>query len=276
MHSSSKDSPISILGAGAFGLSTALHLQRAGYSNITVFDRASQLPSPYSAGYDLNKIVRAEYENEFYTDLALEAIEGWKTPLFAPYYHQTGYIVACSGAAPAKAQISLSTALASVLKHPAFKDGIDSLSRAEGFRKHAWQLSGNLDGYTGYFNRLAGYAHSANAMKAVAEHLSANGVRFILAHSGEAKELLYHTSAGSRRCIGVKTADGKAHFADLTICALGGYGANLVPELGCFSVARCWSVAHVQLTEQECDLLRGLPVVNVRDLGFFFEPRSCD
>ncbi len=63
--------PLAILGAGAWGLSTALHLLNAGYINIAVFDQASEIPSPYSAGYDLNKIVRAEYEDEFYMELAL-------------------------------------------------------------------------------------------------------------------------------------------------------------------------------------------------------------
>ena len=66
-----KTSPISILGSGAWGLSTALHLVNAGYANITVFDRASKVPSPYSAGFDLNKIVRPEYEDPFYTELSL-------------------------------------------------------------------------------------------------------------------------------------------------------------------------------------------------------------
>lgn len=66
-----KKQPVAILGAGAWGLSTALHLLNSGYTNITVFDQASQIPSPYSGAYDLNKIVRAEYEDEFYTELAL-------------------------------------------------------------------------------------------------------------------------------------------------------------------------------------------------------------
>lgn len=69
-----KSQPVAILGAGAWGLSTALHLLNSGYTNITVFDQASQIPSPYSGAYDLNKIVRAEYEDEFYTELALV---GW-------------------------------------------------------------------------------------------------------------------------------------------------------------------------------------------------------
>jgi FAD dependent oxidoreductase len=65
-----KDDSVLIVGAGVFGLSTALHLARDGYTNITVLDR-SPVPSPYSAGNDLNKIVRAEYEDPFYAELAL-------------------------------------------------------------------------------------------------------------------------------------------------------------------------------------------------------------
>lgn len=66
-----KDSHIIILGSGAWGLSTALHLINSGHVNVTVIDRAETIPSRYSAAWDLNKIVRAEYEDAFYTDLAL-------------------------------------------------------------------------------------------------------------------------------------------------------------------------------------------------------------
>jgi sarcosine oxidase / L-pipecolate oxidase len=69
-----KDANIAIVGAGAWGLSTALHLHRAGFTKITLFDRAESIPSPYSAAYDLNKIVRAEYEDSFYTELALVSV----------------------------------------------------------------------------------------------------------------------------------------------------------------------------------------------------------
>ena len=151
-----------------------------------------------------------------------------------------------------------------------------------------------MTGFKGYFNRIAGYAHSADALRGIWEHCANKGVKFILGESaGKVVELLYgdetsdagnaafassstgsgpQAGQGQGRCIGAKTADGRDHLADLTICALGAHGASLIPSLGNFVVARCWSVAHVQLTEAESDYLRGIPTTNVRDLGFFFEP----
>ena len=69
--SKNKNKRVAIIGAGAWGLSTALHLNAAGYPDITVFERAAQQPSRYSAAWDINKIVRAEYEDRFYTELTL-------------------------------------------------------------------------------------------------------------------------------------------------------------------------------------------------------------
>lgn len=199
-----------------------------------------------------------------------DAIQGWKTTPFAPFYHQTGYIVATSGHAPQKAVDSLQKSLASVASNPAFQGDIEPLNEPSDFRKCAWQLCGPLEGHTGYFNRLAGYAHSGNALKAVHEYCTRRGVLFLLGErAGNVAALLYDEDG---RCVGLRTADNSVHVAQRTICATGAYGASLIPALGKFTTARSWSVAHVQLTSREADLLRGLPVVNVRDLGFFFEP----
>ena len=66
-----RDSSVLILGGGAWGLSTALHMLNSGFVDITVIERGERIPSRYSAAWDLNKIVRAEYEDAFYTELAL-------------------------------------------------------------------------------------------------------------------------------------------------------------------------------------------------------------
>jgi sarcosine oxidase/L-pipecolate oxidase len=270
MSTLGKSDPILIVGAGTFGLSTALHLLWSGFTNITVLDSSSSLPSSNSAGNDLNKIIRAEYENPFYVDAALEAIEkGWKTPLFAPYYHQTGYLMLCSGGASDKPVKSMQKARASVETHPFFKPGIQNAATREDLHRLAWQLDGPLRGFHGYFNPMAGYAHSGNAQRGLAEHLATQGVRFVLGgKAGTANKILCEGG----RCIGAQTEDGQRRLANLTVCALGANNAALVPDISNFTVARCWAVVHIQLTDRECDILRGLPVINVRDLGFFFEP----
>lgn len=71
MSSTCKTQSILIVGAGTIGLSSTLRLALSGYKDITPIDRRPSVPSTYSAGNDLNKIMRAEYEDGWYTDLAL-------------------------------------------------------------------------------------------------------------------------------------------------------------------------------------------------------------
>ena len=49
------ESRILIIGAGCFGLSTAYHLLRRGYKNVTVVDKAENLPAADAASTDINK-----------------------------------------------------------------------------------------------------------------------------------------------------------------------------------------------------------------------------
>lgn len=177
--------------------------------------------------------------------------------------------MATTGRAPAKAVEHLEKALLSVQADPAFAPGIKRLSGAVDFKDYTWQYSGPLSGFKGYWNRLAGYAHSADALRGVWEHCARRGVRFVLGEeAGRVERLVYR----GRKCTGIATADGQTHEAELVVCALGAHGASLLPNLGKFVVGRCWSVAHVQLSEEETNFLRGIPTTNVRDLGFFFEP----
>lgn len=64
----SPDSKIIIVGAGVFGLSTALWLARSGYKHITVFDSCPLDRKKYNpadgcdgASADINKVFRTAY-----------------------------------------------------------------------------------------------------------------------------------------------------------------------------------------------------------------------
>jgi len=81
------------MGGGAWGLSTALHMHEAGYIDITVYERASEMPSRYSAAWDLNKIVRAEYEDPFYVDLALVCSVQFRHQFNLALSCKTGFLI---------------------------------------------------------------------------------------------------------------------------------------------------------------------------------------
>ncbi|KAI1861303.1 uncharacterized protein JN550_010982 [Neoarthrinium moseri] len=269
----SRQCPIVIVGAGAFGLSTALHLIQDGYTNITVFDRGDEVPSPYSAANDLNKIMRPEYEDPFYTNLAIEAMAAWKTPLFAPYFHRTGFLHCVSGKAEQRAKDTLQRFRKAAESHPILSKFVVPLSSRSDIQEQAWQLDGDLPGWHGYFNRFDGYTHSADALRGIYRVLQGCGVRFFLGESvGTVNSIVYEQSPNGKRTKGVTTKDGKIHAAELVIIATGAKAASLVPEVGTTVEAKSWSVAHIQLTDEETSALRGIPIVYARDLGFYFEP----
>ncbi|KAK3335288.1 FAD dependent oxidoreductase [Cercophora scortea] len=256
-----------IIGGGTFGLSTAYHLAKAGYRHITILEKAATIPSPLSAGTDLNKIVRAEYEDPFYAELALAAIAEWTSnPLFAPHYRQVGYLLGNSASAPEKSRTSLAKSLASIQNHPAFAGQITPINSREDIRSVAPALDGSMDGWVGYFNRLAGYVRSADALRAMYNAVKGLGVQVTL---GDAVVSLDYND---NRCIGASTESGRHYTADTTILTTGASVANLLPSIGQQVTGRSWAIAHIQLTPEEAAKLQGIPVTYSRDLGFFFEP----
>src|ERR1700712_2795137 len=84
-----------ILGAGCFGASTALYLKRTWPSSTATLVDRTEFPCPSAAAHDLNKFIRAEYEDPAYMKLAIEAQSLWRTdPILKPYYHETGILFA--------------------------------------------------------------------------------------------------------------------------------------------------------------------------------------
>ncbi|KAJ2968687.1 hypothetical protein NQ176_g9057 [Zarea fungicola] len=83
----SKTDSILVIGAGIFGLSTAIHLAERGHPNVTLLDKQPYEKTLYSyangcdaASADINKIIRSAYGSQkIYQTLSLEAIDTWNT-----------------------------------------------------------------------------------------------------------------------------------------------------------------------------------------------------
>ena len=89
-----EQSDVLIIGGGIFGTSTAYHYakQRPWPISITVVDR-TPFPPEHAASTDINKIIRADYSQRFYMDLAYEALDAWQSwPELKPYFHRTGWL----------------------------------------------------------------------------------------------------------------------------------------------------------------------------------------
>ncbi|KAI8272817.1 hypothetical protein K4K60_011785 [Colletotrichum sp. SAR11_57] len=95
MASSTLKKKVIIIGAGAFGLSTALHLQRHHRDDIDVLllDSAPFPSIDSASGNDTSRAIRMDYADPFYSKLAKEAIEAWQTdPVFLQHFHLSGRI----------------------------------------------------------------------------------------------------------------------------------------------------------------------------------------
>lgn len=204
-----------------------------------------------------------------------EALRAWQTPLFAPHFHQTGFLHCVSGQAPQRAVDTLQRFRNAAENDPRISKHVIAINGPDDVRQHAWQYNdGPLSGWRGYLNRLDGYTHSANALLSVYQAARERGVKFYFGESGNVTNILYAepaSEAAERRSAGVRTMTG-FFSAKLVIVAAGAAVAKLVPACARQVVAKSWSVAHIQLTDDEASALRGIPVTYARDLGFFFEP----
>ncbi|TGO44459.1 hypothetical protein BOTNAR_0818g00020 [Botryotinia narcissicola] len=262
-----KSSRILIVGGGTWAVSTALHLARRGYVDVTILD-GYPIPSPISAGNDVNKIVDqgsfTEGEDDVSMILLNKATEGWlHDPVFKPYYHPTGYIVAADTPA----------ALEQVEKRelPDSKSGFVRLKTAEDFRKTMppGVLTGDFPGWKGVFKSSgAGWVHARKALESAAKEADRLGVKFITGSpEGAVTSLIYEEGD----VLGVKTADGKEHRGDRTILAAGA-GADALFDFKDQLRPTAWTLGHIKMSEDETKLYMNLPVLFNIEKGFFMEP----
>ncbi|PYH87651.1 fructosyl amine:oxygen oxidoreductase [Aspergillus ellipticus CBS 707.79] len=263
-------STILIIGASTWGASTALHLARRGYTNVTVLDAYHQ-PSAISAGNDVNKIVSftdppADDDPEFVNKTFFAALtKGFQhDPVFKPHFHNVGNIM--SAFSPGG------------LEHIGRRDrrGADivELKDPEDFREAfpSGILSGPLPGWEGYWRKTgAGWVHARNALVSAITEAQRLGVTFIGGDSEGKVVRLLLSSDGSQDVIGAETADGKRHLASKVILAAGA-SADRFLDFKKQLRPTAWTLAHIRMSPEEAKAYRNLPVLFNADQGFFIEP----
>ncbi|KAJ6031048.1 fructosyl-amino acid oxidase [Penicillium herquei] len=265
------NSSLLIIGAGTWGCSTALHLARRGYENVTVLD-PYPVPSPIAAGNDVNKIMEHKELKTKSPDArslasatcSRAALQGWKTdPVFQPYFHETGFIV--SGHTPALIQHIKEEEIDPT------EAAFIQLDTAEDFRKTMPPgiLTGDFPGWKGWLSTDgAGWIHARKAMVSAYTEAQRLGVTFITGSpSGKVTTLVYENDDVT----GAQTEDGIIHRADHVVLAAGA-ASDLLFDFEKQLRPTAWTLCHIQMTPAEAQQYRNLPVLFNIEKGFFMEP----
>ncbi|KAL1649675.1 hypothetical protein SLS61_006331 [Didymella pomorum] len=210
-----------IVGAGVFGVSTAYHLIKK-YPNrqVTILDQ-----DPYdgdnrvAASWDWNKVVRADYDDIIYTELALEAQDVFnEDPLWKPYFHKTGIFWVCRS--------DYAQDVINNYKKLGRAADLKAVSVAEAKKLFGGLFEdANYDGAREVLvNKTSGWSEAGNALRAVTKWSMEKGVKYVV---GKAKNLEFDRH---NTCTGVLTEDGKILRATNVILSTGAYTGKLLEQ----------------------------------------------
>ncbi|KAF8178597.1 FAD dependent oxidoreductase [Mycena galopus ATCC 62051] len=254
-----------IIGSGCFGLSTALALLKRGWTDVTVIDRATTLPAPDGSSNDLNRIVRTSYSDKFYSQLASDAIQAWKTrDEWHDAYHESGVVILGS-------QGSVDYAHKAYLHDLEMGLRVVPLDNQAALRQ-VFPPQAHLGSFwnrTGYLNRDSGWANAGQGVSILMDQITALNGKIIPGKN--AIELIKQ----GQKTTGVRCSDGTLFEGlDLVVLATGSWTGSAFPDLSMGKIfhATGQCIAMVQLTSEEADAYRECPVVLDFGSNFYIFP----
>lgn len=208
-----------IIGAGVFGVSTAYHLiQKYPDASVTLVDRDEfDAESRVAASWDWNKVVRADYDDIVYCQLAIEAQDVFKSdPLWQPYFHETGVYWICRN--------NYAQDVINNYKTLGRKAELYSLPVRE-----AKKLYGGLfedADYTGstevLVNKTSGWVAAGDCLRAVTRKAIELGVKYVAA------DVATLTFDKNGSCSGIKTSKGDVLTASHVVLCTGAFTSKLL------------------------------------------------
>ena len=268
---------IVIVGAGVFGLSTAIHLALRGYTNVKVFDTQPYEETKYdysagcdSASSDMNKIIRSAYGTQTeYQDLSTEAIEGWKAwnaelergDCIPPGMSKADKVFINNGNLSLTDKNELPDfELATIRNMEAAGHANTQLVTTDsrhikiasqkgfGHALDPFQRRGRGKGYLGVLDTTGGVAVADKACRFALHKAKSLGVQFELGPENgtlDSSNPFCYNDAG--RTIGIRTELGRTHLASKIIIACGGWTPSLLTELDGLCETTAGSVAMLKI-----------------------------
>lgn len=160
-----------VVGAGIFGVTTALELKARGY-HVAVLD-PGPLPHPLAASTDISKVVRMEYgADETYMAMVEHAYQGWlqwNEELGETLFHDVGVLILTHAPMSPGGHEYESYHLLRKRGHTPERLTGDAISR----QFPAWKPGAYVDGF---FHAQGGYAESGRVVTALVRLAQAKGI----------------------------------------------------------------------------------------------------
>lgn len=253
-----KDQSILIVGAGVFGLSTALELKQRGYQNVTIIDRYLP-PVVDGSSVDISRVIRVDYADSLYAKMAREAHEGWTTE-FSDHYHESGFIMLAQKSGNPYIEKTLQVTRAMGHK-------LDEYDDANNVRTVYPAVQAKLDGHKAYSNQKGGWSDAEASIRQLSIKCSLAGVDFITGSRGRVISLLY----SGKRVVGVNVAKGDPILASQVIISTGAWSNRLV-SIGHATTSSGQPVGFIKLTDTEAKRIENMPVIINLSTGVFVFP----
>lgn len=224
---------ILIVGAGAFGVSAALELQRRGHA-VRVIE-PGPIPHPLAASTDISKVVRMEYgQDELYFEMAeasIQALRHWNEELGETIYHHDGV-----------AMLTLAPMEPGGFEHDSYQTLLKRGHKPERLKEEA--LRRRFPAWSeafvdGFYNPHGGWVESGRLISGLCRLGREAGVKFV------------RQTAESVEGQSVHMDDGSSQEADMVIVAAGAWTPLLVPELQPYMRSSGHPVFHLEPDEQQ-------------------------
>lgn len=252
-----------IVGCGVFGLSTALELVKKGYK-VHAID-LYPIPSKWAASNDLNKIIRTEYADVFYSKLSVEALRLWENdPLYKDVYFQSGRITLSPDSKENQHRTKFENqGFENLAKLGVDVSGVKTIESGKQLGELFPVFKDNDFGMiNAKFNPNAGYGHASNSLLKVYQEAKKLGVQFTFGPQGHAKRITHDS---------VEVESGEILTADKILVAAGaatGFLIDLKDQIRALGLF----ITHIQLTPEEYNKYKNMPIFFSAEYGYFFPP----
>ncbi|MDX1407774.1 MAG: FAD-dependent oxidoreductase [Saprospiraceae bacterium] len=259
-----------IVGAGVFGVSTALALRERGYAVGIV--NPGKIPHPLAASTDISKVVRMEYGSDTeYLCMAAESIRRWREwnlDLGETLYHEVGYLLLSGALITPESSSYEATSYFRVLEAGFTPERLTVEQRRARFPAIRHERYPDA-----VYHAVGGFAESGRAVEAMTARARQMGVQVYEGHA--VREIRIEKGLAC----GVQTSAGKTFSAGHVIVCAGNSTPYLVPGLTPFMHVTGHPVFHLKPSNPRMFEMGRFPVfaadiANSGWYGFPLHPRE--